>query len=315
MKFGGKSLATREKMQNVCKFIKNCYKNDKKLIVVVSAMGNATDNLSSLAHDFGGEHASERELAALLSLGENKSAILMALMLSSMNVLAKSFQGFQLQTTTFGDYNYARIAYINKSKLESCINDGFVAVVAGFQGINSENEITTFGRGGSDTTASAIGAIFNQDVEIYSDFDGIFAGDPRYLNFKKLKSIDYDSMIAIAKSGSKVIDCRATEIAKDFKISLISKASENPNKSGTIVSDIESDTISLVTRSNLCQISVIVSNKIRMQKTINNVFLCLKECNFYKFNINDNTISFLIEEKSKQSILSLLSKKLKILNK
>ncbi len=260
LKFGGKSLASLEKMQKICKYIKKIYKNDKKIVVIVSAMGNSTDSLIELSKEFGGEKISKRELAVLLSTGETKSSSLFAMLLSNLNVPAKSFQGYQLQTTTYGGYESGRIAYINKSIIDNCINNETVAVIAGFQGINRNGEITTLGRGGSDTTAAAIGVLYDEKVEIYSDFDGVFAGDPKEYNFKKLKQIDFNSMLNLAEGGAKVIDGRATSLAKDFEIELISKSSSEPEKCGTVISAIEKDIISLAVIDRLTQITIVVTN-------------------------------------------------------
>ena len=216
LKFGGKSLDTIQKVQNVCKNIKKIYKNDKKIIVVVSAMGKTTDLLIEKMSRFCGTHPSQRELDVLLSTGETESSALFASVLVSMGVPAKSFQGFQLNLETFGDFQNSKISYLNKKPLTDSMENGVVCVVSGFQGINKNGDITTLGRGGSDTTAAAIGSVFDHDVEIYSDFNGIFCGNPRFLNFKKIKRINKNTMITMAKNGAKVLDFRAAQIAKHY---------------------------------------------------------------------------------------------------
>lgn len=315
LKFGGKSLSDSIKTQNICKFIKNIYKNDKNLIIIVSAVSSTTDDLISLSKSYGGDNF-QRELAVLLSTGETQSSALFAMMLCSLGVPAKSLQAFQIEISTFGAYNDSKIAYINKSKIEKCINGGYVAVVSGFQGINSDGEITTLGRGGSDTTATAIGAIFGCDVEIYSDFDGVFCGDPRYLNYKKIKSIDYDSMIGMAHGGAKVIDARSTEIAKNFGINIISKSSAQPNKSGTkILPMVESDFISISTIDNLSKITIVASEDSKIERIVKISLQILKNIKFYNFSINLKKISFFIKNDDKPKVLPNLSKKLNLLNK
>ena len=132
-------------------------------------------------------------------------------------------------------------------------------MIAGFQGINSSGEITTLGRGGSDTTAAAIGAIFEHDIEIYSDFDGIFAGDPRELDYKKLKLANYEQIKNMAKNGAKVLDERAVSLSKDYGIKIFSKSSSSPTKTGSLVCPIESDVISISTINHLSKISIIFS--------------------------------------------------------
>lgn len=315
LKFGGKSLSTLEKTQKICEYIKKIYKNEKKLVIVVSAIGSTTDNLIELSKQYSKENIYPREMATLLSTGETQSSALFAMALSNAGIPAKSFQAHELQITTYGDYLNSRIAYINKSVLESCFNDGFVAVVSGFQGINKNMEITTLGRGGSDTTATAIAAVFDTDVEIYSDFDGVFAGDPRKMNYKKLKCIDYESMIEMADGGAKVIDARSTEIAKNFEIDILSKSSAKPNGSGSVISNIENDIISISTIDHLTKITVVISSEDRLKKIVKTALFCLKNVKFYNFSIEIKKLSFFIKNDDKLKVISSLSQKLGLISK
>ena len=313
LKFGGKSLSTVEKVQNICKFIKKIYKNDKKIIIIVSAIGKTTDNLITLANEYSSENIPPRELASLLATGETQSASLLAIALSKYNLPAKSFGAHSLEITTFGDKLNSKIAYINKKPILDCFEKNEIAIVCGFQGINKDNEITLLGRGGSDTTAAAIGALFEHYVEIYSDFSGIFAGDPKLFSYKKIKAINYDAMKQLADAGAKVLESRATTIAKQFKFDIISKSSAKPNTSGTIISSIESDVMSLATRDNLCEVSIVFTNKARLKFITKNVFYCLNNVNFYNFNCNNDKISFLIKTEDKAFVVHNLSSKLKLL--
>ena len=315
MKFGGKSLATIEKMQNVCKYIKKIYKNDKKIIVIVSAIGKTTDELIEKANSYSAENPSPRELDVLLSIGETESSALFASMLCSMNVPAKSFQGFQINLETFGAHQNSKIAYLNKKPLLDAMENEQVAVVAGFQGINKLGEITTLGRGGSDTTAVAIASVFDKNVEIYSDFDGVFCGDPRFLNFKKIKKLNYDSMISMAKSGAKVLDFRATKIAKKFNCNIIAKSSAEPTKKGTLVSAIESDFVSIGSIDDLSRISIPFSDKNKIEFILKLVIKEIKQLNFYNLTVENENINFYVEKKNKGIVLSILSKKLNLLKK
>ena len=315
LKFGGKSVATIEKMQKIAKFIKKIYKNDKKIIIIISAMGSRTDELTHLANEFGSENLSKRELAKLLSVGETESSSLFSMLLNSFNIPAKSFSANELEILTYGDYTNARIAYINKTKLENELQKNTVCVIAGFQGINSSGEITTLGRGGSDTTAAAIGAIFEHDIEIYSDFDGIFAGDPRELDYKKLKLANYEQIKNMAKNGAKVLDERAVSLSKDYGIKIFSKSSSLPTKTGSLVCPIESDVISISTINHLSKISIIFSNKNKFNFIIKNVLNSLKDVNFYNFEINNNEISFLVLTANKIQVENVLAKKLNLLKK
>lgn len=313
MKFGGKSLNSPEKVQKICKNIKKIYKNDKNIIIIVSAFGQTTDNLIKISQDYYKNKYSKREMDALLSTGESQAAALFSMQLNSMGIPAKSFQSFQLNIKTFGEHQNSLIAYINKEPLTECLNNQTVAVIAGFQGINNQNDITTLGRGGSDTTATAIGAIFNKNVEIYSDFDGVFAGDPRENNYKKLKSIDYQAMKNMAISGAKVLEKRATEIAQQNKIKIICKKSDNFSLSGTTISDLEKSFISISSINDLCQLSIDFSADKNLILLIKNVLNSLINIKIYNFALKNNKIELLINQTQKQQFLKLLTQKLKLL--
>lgn len=311
-KFGGKSLATAEKAQNICKYIKKIYKNDKKIIIVVSARAKTTDELDALSKEYDSKQSSKKELAKLLATGETQSACLFAMMLTSMGIPAQSLTATELQITTFGDYTSSRIANLNKSVLDNLLNENIVAVVTGFQGVNKLGEITTLGRGGSDTTACAIGAVFDTPVHIFSDFDGVFAGDPRILDFKKLKAVGFNQMISMAENGSKVIDKRATVIAKHFGIDIISKSSASPELSGTVISNIESDVVSISVIDHLTRITITFSNDEKLKLITKIVLKHLTKTKFYNFSINFNKITFFIENEKKSEIITLIAKALNI---
>ena len=313
LKFGGKSLSSAEKTQKICKFIKKIYKNDKKLIIVVSAIGSTTDKLIELSKQYGDGEALKRELAVLLSTGETVSSALFALALNSQNIPAKSLQAFQIQLCTFGEYTNSRVAYINKSAVEKCLNEGYVAVVAGFQGINSDGEISTLGRGGSDTTATALGAIFDTKVEIYSDFDGVFCGDPRKMDYRKIKALDYDSMISMAEGGAKVIDGRSTEIAKSFDIDILSKSSAKPDNAGSVISKIETDIISISTIEHLTKVTIVISLENKMERIAKTAISCLKNVKFYNFTLKNKELSFFVKNSDTLKVVSELSQKLHLL--
>lgn len=312
MKFGGKSLSSPQKMQNICKNIKKIYKNNKKIIIIVSAIGSTTDELINKSKQYYTKKISKRELDVLLTTGETQSSALLSIMLNDLGVPAKSFQAWQLNISTFGDFQSSKISYINKQPLLECLNNNCVAVISGFQGVNSENELTTLGRGGSDTTASAIGAIFDNPVEIYSDYDGVFCGDPRILNFKKIKQLNYSAMKNMSLAGAKVLETRSTEIAENFNINITCKQSDAFHKSGTIISNIEKSFISLSTINSLCKISINFSNinKFLLSKTVINE---LNNVNFYNLSINNNVIEFFIEEENKLNLIKKLSKKLNLI--
>lgn len=315
LKFGGKSLATKEKMLKICKFIKRLYQTEKQIIVVVSAMGFATDGLLNLANEFNYKknENQDRELARLLSTGELQSASLFSMMLLSLNVPSKSFSAKELEISTFGGFLDAKISYINKTKLVETLKENTVAVVAGFQGVSKDGEITTLGRGGSDTTAVALGAVFGEQVEIFSDYDGIFAGDPKLDNYKKCKTLNYEAVISMADAGAKVLDSRASTIAKDFQTIIISKSSMRPELSGTIVGSIEKDNISITAKQNLAKITIVFSNATRSEKIAKSVLKIISKFFYTDFELKKNKLQFFCEQKDFFFVSSEISKSLKLL--
>lgn len=311
LKFGGKSLLNLKKTQNICKNIKKIYKNDRKLIIIVSAMGTTTNDLLDFVKAFNPEKNAKRELDILLSTGETKSASIFAMILNSIGVPAKSFSGWQIKINTMGDFQNSLITSIDKEKIKTCLSQDTVAVIAGFQGINKNGDITTLGRGGSDTTAAALGAIFNTNVELYSDFNGLYVCDPREINSKKIKTISINQLNTITSLGSKIVSNRAVKIAKESNINLILKSSKSPNKKGTISSNLESENLSIITNNNLCEININIPNDKRLKLLSKNVFLWLKDYKLYNFSLKNQIINLLINQSDKNEILNILKEKIK----
>ena len=314
LKFGGKSLSTIKKTQKICKYIKKIYRNDKKIIVVVSAIGNTTNNLIKKVNGFSKRNLSKRELDVLLSTGETASSAIFSIILNSIGVPAKSLQSFQIKIKTRGEHLSSLITSINKKKIDASLNKNIVCIIPGFQGINSAGDITTLGRGGSDTTACALGAVYNTSVELYSDFEGIFSGDPRQLNYKKQDKISIESLDRITETGSKIVSNRAVKIAKQNNLTLLLKKSSTPNKVGSSVSSIETNNISIITKNNLCEITIDFDNNSRLYFYAKNVILWLNNYKLYNFNVNSNKIVIIINEQDKAKILKILGEKLKLLN-
>ena len=313
LKFGGKSLSSTDKIKKICKFIKTIYKTDNKLIIVVSAMGNTTNELIEKVKDFKPEKSSQRDFDVLLSTGETISSSIFSIILNSIGVPAKSFQGWQIKINTHGAYQNSLITSIDKTKIEECLNNNKVVVVSGFQGINSNGDITTLGRGGSDTTASALGATFNTNVELYSDFDGIFNCDPREILTNKINSVSLNQLERITSNGVKLVSNRAVKIAKDNNLSIKLKSSIEPKLSGSIANQIEKDNIFLYTNTNLCELNIDFSNKSKLILLSKNVLIWLKNYKIYSFIQKSYSISIIINQSDKNEILNLLCKKLKIL--
>jgi aspartate kinase len=235
-KYGGSSVADTERIKNVANRISGKVKHGSKIIVVVSAMGKTTDNLIKLAKEIT-SNPDPREMDMLLSTGEQVSVSLLSIALSDMGIKSKSLNAFQAEIITTGNFTNARIKNFNKEKILSFMNSHDVLAVTGFQGITEDGELTTLGRGGSDTSAVALAAALGIDCEIFSDVAGIYTVDPKlYPSAKKVKQITYDEMLEMASLGAKVLHSRSVEIAKKFGIKIYCGSSFN-NEEGSYVVD------------------------------------------------------------------------------
>lgn len=237
-KFGGSSLANIEKLRNAAGIVAADYKKENQLVVVVSAQGDSTDHLLEQAEAIG-RRISTREMDVLLSTGEQASMALMAMMLMSMGVPAVSLCGWQAGIHTDSLHSKARIDSIDTRRIRAELEQNRVVVVAGFQGISPAGDITTIGRGGSDTTAVALAAALNADVcRIYTDVDGVYSADPRIVkNAVRHYEIDYDEMLELASQGAQVLHNRSVEMAKRFGVQLEVKSSFK-NGVGTRVREV-----------------------------------------------------------------------------
>ncbi|MCL6590544.1 MAG: aspartate kinase [Firmicutes bacterium] len=241
-KFGGTSVATPEGRNNVVKKVQAALKQGLKVVVVVSAMGRAgapyaTDTLISLAKETH-PRIEPRELDLLMACGENISTVVMVQSLKAHGIDASAFTGGQAGIITDHHYNNARIIEIKPENIRRCLEQGKIAVVAGFQGMTVDGEITTLGRGGSDTTGAALGAALKAEVvEIYTDVDGIMTADPRLVpQAKPLPAMTYSEVCEMAHLGAKVIHPRAVEIAMEGRVPLRIRSTFSDNE-GTLISD------------------------------------------------------------------------------
>ena len=234
-KFGGTSVGSVERIAAVAELIKKSSKEDK-LVVVVSAMSGETNKLISLAKNFS-ENPNRREFDALVSTGEKVSSSLLAIALDSIGVKAKSLSASQISMKTTDSYSKARILDIDSSKIIQTIEEGYIPIITGFQGVTEHGDVTTLGRGGSDTTAVAVAANLKaKRCDIYTDVDGIYTTDPRVVpEAKKLDSITMEEMLEMAGKGAKVIQIRAVEFANKFKVPVRVLSSFEPG-SGTLIS-------------------------------------------------------------------------------
>ena len=220
-KFGGTSVGDAERIKNVAGRIAKSCADGNSIVVVLSAMSGETDRLLSLAKSIVSDPRG-RETDVLLSTGEQVSIALLSMALEELGVPAVSFTGPQVKILTDNVYNKARIEDIDSTRLRATLDDGKVAVVAGFQGVDSEGNITTLGRGGSDTTAVALAAALEADeCQIYTDVDGVYTTDPRIVpEARRLSQVTYEEMLEMASLGAKVLQIRAVEFASKYKVKL-----------------------------------------------------------------------------------------------
>jgi len=234
-KYGGTSVGTIERIRNVARRAIKTKEHGHSVIVVVSAMAGETDRLIGLAQQIT-DLPDEREYDVLVSTGEQVSVALLAITLHSMGNSAVSFLGHQIKIQTDSAFSKARILNIDSERIMNSLDHGAIVIVAGFQGVDEDNNITTLGRGGSDTTAVAVAAALNADVcEIYTDVDGVYTTDPNICSdARKLEKISYDEMLEMASLGAKVLQIRSVELAKKYNVSIHVRSSFSDN-TGTIV--------------------------------------------------------------------------------
>lgn len=236
-KFGGTSVADKERIFNVARRCIEDYKKGNQVVVVLSAMGKQTDVLLEMARDIN-PNASKREMDMLLTTGEQTSVALMAMAMDSLGVPAISLNAFQVAMHTTSTYSNARLKRIDTERIQNELANKKIVIVTGFQGISKYDDYTTLGRGGSDTTAVALAAALHADAcEIYTDVDGVYTADPRIVkNARKLKEITYDEMLELASLGAGVLHNRSVEMAKKYGVQLVVRSSLNTNE-GTIVKE------------------------------------------------------------------------------
>ncbi|WP_372629715.1 aspartate kinase [Cohnella sp.] len=235
MKFGGSSVGTTERMGRVAQRIVEKKLQGDRVVVVVSAMGDTTDDLIDKAREINGNPPA-REMDMLLTTGEQISVALLSMAIHKLGHGAKSYTGWQAGIVTEATHGKAKISDISPERIFASLDEGNVVIVAGFQGMTEGGEITTLGRGGSDTTAVALAAALKADVcEIYTDVDGIYSTDPRVVKCaRKLDEISYDEMLELAHLGAAVLHPRAVEYAKHYNVNLVVRSSFT-NNAGTLV--------------------------------------------------------------------------------
>jgi len=240
-KYGGTSVGSIEKIQNVARRVARTYDEGNDMVVVVSAMAGETNKLVALAEQMC-EFPSEREYDVLVAAGEQVSISLLSMALQSMGYKAKSYLGWQVPIYTDSSSTKARIEEIQDTNMREDLHNGTIVIVAGFQGIDRDNNITTLGRGGSDTSAVAVAAALKADVcEILTDVDGVYTTDPRIVpEASKMEKVSYDEMLEMASLGSKILQIRSVEFAKKYAVVVHVRSSLNDNQ-GTLVMKEDAD--------------------------------------------------------------------------
>lgn len=235
-KYGGTSVGTVERIKNVARRVAQARANGDDLVVVVSAMSGETNRLVALAHEIQ-EKPNPRELDVVLSTGEQVTIGLLAMALHSIGVDAKSYTGWQVAVKTDCAHTKARIDAIDEIRIRTDLNAGKVVIIAGFQGVNANNDITTLGRGGSDTSAVALAAALKADeCQIYTDVDGVYTTDPRVVpEARRLNTISFEEMLELASLGSKVLQIRSVEFAGKYKVRLRVLSSLENSGNGTLI--------------------------------------------------------------------------------
>lgn len=304
MKFGGSSVADDDKLRIVAQKIIDMYNKEKNIVVVLSAQGKTTDKLINEAsklykkEGFGvvaPQSQYFREMDMLLSSGEQISIAKLSILLNGMGYKSISLTGMQAGILTDNTNQNAIIKNIDTTRILKELEDRKIVIVAGFQGYNENMDITTLGRGGSDTSAIAIAAALNaKECYIFSDVDGVYTADPNKVeNAKKLSALSYNEMMEISSEGAKVLHNRCAEIGDKFKIPIITKSTFN-NKAGTIITDIiEENTIKSVVKKDVSRISFIGNGIIRNVDFIKKVIDVIQDekLEMLELNVSESKIS------------------------
>ena len=294
LKFGGSSVANNEKLNKVAKKIIELKKNYSNIVVVLSAQGKTTDNLINQAKELT-EKPDNRELDMLISSGEQMSIAKLSILLNSLG------------------YN-AIIKRINTSRIIKELSEGKIVIVAGFQGINSSNDISTFGRGGSDTTAVAIAAALNsKKCYIFSDVDGVYTTDPNKVEkAKKLLNLSYDEMLQISEEGAKVLHNRCVEIGERFNIPIVAWSTFNDEQGSTISEEIEANKVKSIVKKEVSRISIIGNGIIRNSEVMQKVIRLIDEnkLEILTFDVSESKISIVFKNIVDNDVLKLIHKEI-----
>ena len=312
LKFGGSSVADNEKLKIVAEKIIGLYNKKNNIVVVVSAQGKTTDKLIKEAKELS-EFPENREMDMLLSTGEQITIAKLSILLNEMGYKAISLTGWQAGIYTNNTNIDALVQNIDVSRIEKELAKRKIVVVAGFQGYNDNMDITTFGRGGSDTTAVAIAAALKaKNCYIFSDVDGVYTSDPnKIFKAKKIPALAYEEMLQLSSEGAKVLHGRCVEIAEKYKIPIITKSTFN-NKAGTVISDIiEENTVKSIVKKEISRISIVGTGIVRNIELIKEVLNLIKEnkVEMLEFNVTESKISIDFKNVVSEKILEQIHQK------
>lgn len=313
LKFGGSSVADNEKMKMVANKIIGLYEKHHEIVVVLSAQGKTTDKLISEAKSLS-DTTEDREMDVLLSSGEQMSTAKLSILLHEMGYKAVSLTGWQAGIYTNNTNQNAVITKIDTSRIKAELEKGKIVIVAGFQGINPNGDITTLGRGGSDTTAVALAAALKaKNCYIFSDVDGVYTTDPNQFDkAKKLAALSYEEMLDLSNEGAKVLHNRCVEIAEKYKVPIITKSTFH-NKPGTVISDIiEENTVKSIIKKEISRISVIGNGMVRNIKAINQVLEIIEKnkLEMLEFMVSESKIAITFKKEVSDKILEEIHSKL-----
>lgn len=315
LKYGGSSVESIEKIKSIAARLVNRSKNGQKVVVVVSAMGKTTNNLISMAKDVS-SIPDERDMDMLLSTGEQISISLLSMAIKELGGNSISLTGIQAGIETNNTHTKARISSIDKERILSHLNEDKIVVIAGFQGVTPDGDITTLGRGGSDTTAVSIAAVLEAPCEIYTDVDGVYTIDPRiYPNAKKLDVISYEEMLELASRGAKVLETRSVEMGSKYKVPIL-VALNTEDVPGTMIKEMEETMENkVVTGMSIDENCLMVSlNNVPYEgRNVSNIFAKLASENIYIDMISQTapfnsfiSLSFTAKEEDKHKVKKVI---------
>lgn len=313
LKFGGSSVANNEKLSKVAEKIIELYKDNSNIVVVLSAQGKTTDTLINEARELA-KKPNDRDLDMLLSSGEQISSAKLSILLNNLGYKAVALTGWQAGIITNNTNQNAIIKKIDTFRINKELQQGKIVVVAGFQGINENNDITTLGRGGSDTTAVAIAAALKaKKCYIFSDVDGVYTADPNKVkNAKKLLQLSYDEMQELSEEGAKVLHNRCIEVGQRFGIPIVARSTFNDKLGSTISEEIEVNTVKSIVKKEVSRISIIGNGIIRNSKTIQKIIKLIDEnkLEILTFDVSESKISIVFKDIVDNDVLELIHKEI-----